>query len=1034
MSDKSLPFPEVQARQSFPKLEEEILEFWKSEGVFEKSVSQRDVDNSYVFYDGPPFATGLPHYGHILTSYIKDTMPRFFTMRGKRVERRFGWDCHGLPAEYEVEKKLKISGKLQIEEFGVEKFNNECREVVSQCTDDWKRYITRMGRWVDFENSYKTMDTDYTESILWVFKTLFDKGYIYEGNKVVPYCYRCETPLSNFETKVDDAYRNRQDPSITARFLVKGTQDTYLLAWTTTPWTLPSNLALAVGPDLDYILFEDEKKDKYYIAKSLLEKFEKEFPNPTILKEFKGKDLAGIEYKPLFSYFEGHKNAFKIVLADYVSCEDGTGIVHQAPAFGEEDNAVCTANGIKLVCPIDQAGKFTKEVSDFEGLTVHDANKPIIKHLKDNGKCVQHKTIDHSYPHCWRDDRPLIYKSISSWFVNVVKIKEDMLKNNQQINWIPNHIKDGSFGKWLEGARDWAITRNRYWGAPIPVWKCSDCPNLEVMGSVEEISKRGNCEVTDLHRPYIDEVKWSCDCGGTMSRVSDVLDCWFESGSMPVAQQHYPFENKEFFEANFPADFIVEYIGQTRCWFYNMMVISTALFQKPSFLNVICHGVVLGSDGRKMSKRLKNYPDPMDMFDKYGSDAMRYFLLSSPVVRGMELKVAEDDIKEIVKATILPIWNVYSFFVSYANIDGYKPSGRIDSKNSLDRYILSEYEILLRDVTNALEGYELGAASKAINAFIVTLSNWYIRRSRRRFWKEGEDQDKFDAYETLYYVLVGFSKLTAPLLPFLSEKIYQSLTGKESVHLTNWDTVNENLIDQKLSDDMDAVRTIVSLGHALRGKNKVKVRKPLSKLKVAGKISEDILKNYKEIITEELNIKELCFEADASQIGVAHMVVNSKILGPKYGKNFKTILMASKSGDYTLNDDGALVGGVQISKNEFEITFRAQEGFDCASEKDVIVSLDLTQTEELILEGHAREVIRHMQTLRKDANYNLSDRIHGYIKSPKKELIKAVEMFKDMVAAETLCTALDIVETIPANADSNAITVDEISFEIGISK
>ncbi|MCO4782909.1 MAG: isoleucine--tRNA ligase [Candidatus Cloacimonetes bacterium] len=1034
MTDKSLPFPEVQARQSFPKLEEEILGFWKAEGIFEKSVSQRSVDNSYVFYDGPPFATGLPHYGHILTSYIKDTIPRFFTMRGKRVERRFGWDCHGLPAEYEVEKQLDISGKFQIEEFGVEKFNNKCKEVVLQCTDDWENYVTRMGRWVDFKNSYKTMDTSYTESILWVFKTLFDKGYIYEGSKVVPYCYRCETPLSNFETKVDDAYRDRQDPSVTVRFEVEGQENTYLLAWTTTPWTLPSNLALAVGPDLDYVLFEDEKGDKYYIAKLLLEKFNKEFPEPKILKEMKGSELVGIQYTPLFSYFAGHENAFKIVQADYVSCEDGTGIVHQAPAFGEEDNAVCMANGISLVCPIDQAGKFTKEVSDFAGLTVHEANKPIIKHLKDTEQCVQHKTIDHSYPHCWRDDRPLIYKSISSWFVNVTKIKEDLIANNQQINWIPGHIKDGSFGKWLEGARDWAITRNRYWGAPIPVWKCGDCSNIEVMGSVEEISKAGNCEVTDLHRPYIDEVKWDCSCGGTMSRVSDVLDCWFESGSMPVAQQHYPFENKDFFEANFPADFIVEYIGQTRCWFYNMMVISTALFEKPSFLNVICHGVVLGSDGRKMSKRLKNYPDPMEMFDKYGSDAMRYFLLSSSVVRGMDLKVAEEDIKEIVKSTILPIWNVYSFFISYVNIDGYKPSGRVDSQNSLDRYILSEYEIVLRDVTNALEGYDLGVACKSINAFIVTLSNWYIRRSRRRFWKEGEDQDKFDAYETLYYVLCGFSKLIAPLLPFLSEKIYQSLTGESSVHLTDWDQYNEKLIDQKLSDDMDAVRTIVSLGHALRGKNKVKVRKPLSKLKVAGKISPDILENYKEIIAEELNIKGLEFESDASQIGVPHMLVNSKILGPKFGKDFKTILMASKSGDYELNDDGALLGGVQISKDEFEITFRAEEGFDCASEKDIIVSLDLHQSEELILEGHAREVIRHIQTLRKDANYNLSDRIHGYIKSPKKELIDAVEMFKDMVASETLCTKLDIVEDIPSAADQNKITVDEISFEIGIEK
>jgi isoleucyl-tRNA synthetase len=1031
-------FKEIDQKISLPAMEHEISTFWEQDQTFVKSVEQRDKDNSYVFYDGPPFATGLPHYGHILTSYIKDTVPRFFTMRGKRVERRFGWDCHGLPAECEVEKQLGISGKQDIEKYGVSEFNEKCKTAVLKCTSDWRHYVTRMGRWVDFDNDYKTMDMDYTESILWVFKSLYEKGLLYEGSKVVPYCYRCETPLSNFETRTDDAYRMRQDPSITVRFALEDEPDCYFLAWTTTPWTLPSNLALAVHPDIEYVKFSVANGEKYFIAKELLENFSKEFPDPQIIKTYTGKELAGMRYKPLFSYFSGVENAFQILLADYVTCEE-TGIVHQAPAFGEDDSFVCAAYNIEPVNPVDQKGCFTAEVPDFCGMNVHDANKPIIQKLKEEGKIVQHRTIDHSYPHCWRDDYPLIYRSISSWFVNVTKIKEMMLANNELINWIPGHIKHGSFGKWLEGARDWAITRNRYWGAPIPVWKCQSCDHLEVMGSIKEIEERSGKPVTDLHRPAIDQHEWSCPkCQGRVKRVTDVLDCWFESGSMPYAQLHYPFENKEFFEANFPADFIVEYIGQTRCWFYNMIVMSTALFNKPCFRNVICHGVVLGSDGRKMSKRLKNYPDPLEMFEKYGSDAVRYFLITSPVVKGGDIRVAESDIRETVREVLLPVLNVAGFFVSYANIDGYKPQGRTDSGHVLDRYILSEYSLLLQRVTDSMEAYELGDAAKEINRFIVTLSNWYIRRSRRRFWKEEQDDDKVSAYETLYFVLCGFSRIIAPFLPFLSEYLYSTLGNESSVHLTDWAEVDQSLIDDKLSTEMSVVRGIVSLGHGLRVKNRIKVRKPLLKIRVAGALDEEIVERYADIIAEELNVKSVEFVPDPALLGEVCIKLNASALGPRLGKGFKTLLAAAKDGNYEIKDNQLHICGHILAESDFELQYRSEGAYECASADGLIVALDLTRNEELIYEGLAREVIRHIQLFRKEDGLELSERIVAFLHSDDEDLNNAVLQFTDMICQETLC--VDFIGARPdapltmAAFSEKTVEIEDLSFSIGIRR
>ncbi len=725
-------YPEVDPQPSFPQIETDVLTSWAQRDTFKESIRRRADAEEYVFYDGPPFANGLPHYGHLLTGFVKDAVPRYQTMRGKRVERRFGWDCHGLPAEVVVEKELGISGHPEITKFGIDKFNDACRTSVLRFTDEWQRYVTRQARWVDFENDYKTLDLPYMESVMWAFKTLWDKGLIYEGFKVLAYCWRCETPLSNTETRMDDVYRDRQDPALTVQFQLDSGER--ILAWTTTPWTLPSNLALAVGPDIDYAVMEEDGV-RYILAESRLPAYERELANAVRVETIMGSDLVGRHYTPLFPFFADTPNAFRVLGGDFVSTEDGTGIVHMAPGFGEDDQIACNAAGIPTLCPMDEHGRFTAEVPPWVGQHVFDANTEIVKELKARGVVVRHDSYNHSYPHCWRCAEPLVYRAISSWFVQVSSFRDRMGELNQQIQWVPEHVKEGSFGKWLANARDWSISRNRFWGSPIPVWRSDDpaYPRIDVYGSLADLQRDFGVEIDDLHRPFVDNlVRPNPDDPtgkSSMRRVTEVLDCWFESGSMPFAQVHYPFENAEWFESHYPGDFIVEYMAQTRGWFYTLHVLATALFDRPSFRTCISHGIVLGDDGQKMSKSLNNYPDPMMVFDTYGADAMRWYLLSSTILRGGDLAVTENGIRESVRHVVLPIWNTYSFFTMYANAAGHTASRRTESSDPLDQYILGKLHALVTDVTVSMDAYDLFAACGSVRTFLDVLTNWYVRRS-----------------------------------------------------------------------------------------------------------------------------------------------------------------------------------------------------------------------------------------------------------------------------------------------------------------
>ena len=811
MTEKTKHYPEPKNNINFSELENNILQFWNKESIFEKSINNRKTENTnndFVFFDGPPFANGLPHYGHLLAGYIKDTVARYQTMNGKVVERKFGWDCHGLPAEMNTEKDLNVSGRKAIEEYGIKNFNNHCREGVLKYVNEWKTYVTRSGRWVDFDGGYKTMNLDYMESVIWVFKQLYDKGLLYEDYRVMPYSWKCQTPLSNFETKMDNSYRERADKAITVKFklinlpkFVKelNINEIFVLAWTTTPWTLPSNLALTINKDFDYLLIKKDDKN-YIIGKTLLNKYKKELSvddvgNFEILKEFKGEEILGLKYEPLMPYLKDLQevkncnNCFTIIHGDFVTTEDGTGIVHTAPGFGEDDNNVCKPLGIPTVCPVDDAGCFTSIVSDYEGKQVFDTNDFIIIKLKEEGKWLKTEQYLHNYPHCWRTDTPLIYRAMSSWYVKVTQIKDKMINNNQNINWIPEHIKNGRFGKWLEGARDWSITRNRFWGCPVPVWKSTDpkYPRIDVYGSLDEIEKDFGIRPTDLHRPYIDELtrKNPDDPTGKsmMVRVPDVLDCWFESGSMPYAQLHYPFENKEYFEKNFPANFITEGDGQVRGWFYTLLILATALFDKNPFDNCISFGVIVDEEGKKLSKRWRNYVDPSDAFETYGSDAVRWLMLKSPALKGEEVRISKDgkDMKEILRLAIKPMLNSYDFFCLYANSDGIKAQKNFFSENVMDKYILSKLKIAVDNIKKYMDSYLIGDACRESEAFFEVLNNWYIRRNKPRFWKSFKDQDKQDAYNTLYTVLVVMMEAIAPLAPFTAEYIWRGLNfGNEN--------------------------------------------------------------------------------------------------------------------------------------------------------------------------------------------------------------------------------------------------------------
>ncbi|MDF1568899.1 MAG: isoleucine--tRNA ligase, partial [Spirochaetaceae bacterium] len=869
----------VDPKVDFPAMEEGILEFWKENRIFEKSIENRTEADEFVFYDGPPFATGLPHFGHFVPGTIKDIIPRFRTMKGQRVERRFGWDCHGLPVEYEMEKELGISGKTEIEKFGVSEFNEACRSIVLRYTGEWRKTMTRSGRWVDFDHDYKTMDADYMESIWWVVKTLWEKKLVYKGHYILPTCPRCSTPLSNHELNLG-GYKDVHDPAITVRFRSTDDEDTYFLAWTTTPWTLISNLGLSVGGDIDYVKVTDSSDGASYIlAEARLKDYFKSEDEYQIAWTRKGLDLGGLTYKPLFPYFSqmAEQGAFRVFVGDHVSTEDGTGIVHTAPGFGEDDYEVMKDSGVPIVCPVDDEGRYTAEVVDYAGRFVKDCDKDIMKRLKEEGSLVKRDQILHSYPHCWRCDSPLIYKAVGSWFVDIGKIKNVMLASNDEVHWVPDHLKKGRFGKWLENARDWAISRNRYWGNPLPIWECDSCEATECLGSRDELyAKVGEAAAEthragggDLHKHHVDDLVWECECGGMMKRIPEVLDCWFESGAMPYAQVHYPFENKEWFESHFPADFISEGLDQTRGWFYTLTILGAALFDSPAFRHVVVNGLVLAEDGKKMSKSLRNYTDPDVVINQFGADALRLFLMNSAVVKAEGLRYSDAGVRDVLKGILLPLWNAYSFFITYANIDGVNPS-EIPSEpsNPLDRWILSETGRLVSRVEELLDAYDIQKAIEPILEFIDALNNWYIRRSRRRFWKSSldgaGDVDKNDAYSTLRSALLTLSQVSAPFVPFVSEEIYLNLRCKddpESVHLSDWPDAGLFIRDEALENKMAVTRRTVRLGRALRNAHELKIRQPLKSLHVVTRDAAEkaVLIEMADLLAEELNVKDVQF-------------------------------------------------------------------------------------------------------------------------------------------------------------------------------
>ncbi|HEU5223763.1 MAG TPA: isoleucine--tRNA ligase [Candidatus Lumbricidophila sp.] len=1050
---------------SFPAIEQDVLAFWAQDDTFQASIDQREGAPEWTFYDGPPFANGLPHYGHLLTGYAKDLFPRYQTMRGKQVHRRFGWDTHGLPAELEAERQLGITDKSQIEAMGIAAFNQAARDGVLRYTREWQEYVTRQARWVDFEHDYKTLDSTFMESVIWAFKQLHDKGLAYEGYRVLPYCWRDQTPLSNHELRMDDdVYKMRQDQTLTVTFPLQGAHAVELgldgvraLAWTTTPWTLPTNLALAVGPAIEYAvvptgeLVADGMAGQYLLATARVGAHAKELgyasaedATAAVTRTFTGAELAGVAYDRLFDYYADDERlgaAWQILVADYVSTEDGTGIVHLAPAYGEEDQKVCEAAGIPVVLSLDDSGKFLAEVSEVAGELWSDANKPLTNLLKSAGRVFRQASYEHSYPHCWRCRNPLIYRAVSSWFIRVPEFRDRMGELNQQVNWVPENVKDGQFGKWVAGARDWSISRNRYWGSPIPVWKSDnpDYPRIDVYGSFAELEADfGRLPLNDdgepdLHRPYIDDLTRPNpdDPTGksTMRRITDVLDVWFDSGSMPFAQVHYPFENRDWFDAHHPADYIVEYIGQTRGWFYTLHVLSTALFDRPAFTNVLSHGIVLGSDGQKMSKSLRNYPDVSEVFDRDGSDAMRWFLMSSSVLRGGNLIVTEEGIREGVRQLMLPLWSTWYFFTLYANSateGGYEAKWRTDSTDVLDRYLLSKLHQLVVELTADLDDFDATLGSQKLRDFADVLTNWYVRRSRDRFWAGvTADASSRDAFDTLYTVLETLTRLAAPLMPLVAERIWKDLTGGRSVHLTNWPDAAEFPFDAELVAAMDAVREVTSTALALRKQAGRRVRLPLAELTIVADAAA-ALGEFETILGDEVNVKTVkLVERDAQsaeRFGVTkRLTVNARAAGPRLGGTVQQAIKGARDGDWSVTGDVVTAGGIVLAEGEYDLVLEAAGG-----DGDTVlgllsgggfVLLDCLTTPALEAEGVARDVVRAVQDARKGAGLQVSDRIRLTLQVDADSL-DAVNAYRDFIGAETLATEVAVSELTAGASDA----------------
>ncbi|MBN2702790.1 MAG: isoleucine--tRNA ligase [Pontiellaceae bacterium] len=1015
-------FKEVSSRVSFPEMEEAVIQLWKEQDTFKKSMENRKGGSEFVFYDGPPFATGLPHYGHLLAGTIKDIIPRYQAMRGHYVSRRFGWDCHGLPIEALAQEALGLAGAPAIKEAGVDVFNEQCRSMVTQYVEEWEKTVTRMGRWVDFKNDYKTMDTPFMETIWWVFSQLWEQGRIYKAHRIMPYSWKLNTPLSNFEAGRN--YQDVQDPAVTVRVKLIDFEfeNASALIWTTTPWTLPSNLAICAGPEIDYVAIRDrETHEIFVLAQARLAAYYKSEEEYEILKSYKGSELKGLKYEPIFDFFADNPNSFQILNDGFVSTEDGTGIVHMAPAYGEDDYRICREAAIPLVDPLDDDCRFTRQVPDYAGQFCKDADKEIIRALKHGGKLIHQSTIQHSYPFCERTDTPLIYRAIDAWYVRVEDLRDRMLANNGQVLWMPDYVGEKRFANWLAEAKDWNISRNRFWGSCIPVWvNVEDKDDMICVSSIAQLEELSGQKVEDLHKHFVDQIVIEKD-GKTYKRTPEVLDCWFESGSMPYAQNHYPFENKEHFEANFPADFIAEGLDQTRGWFYTLMVLSTALFDKPAFKNVVVNGLVLAEDGLKMSKRLKNYPDPVHVINEYGADALRLYMIYSPVVRAESLRFSEEGVKNSLRHLLLPWWNAYSFFVTYANIDGWTPAQSVAQRDNLmDRWIHSSLARLEQQVTEAMDRYDLQAAVRPFVQFIEDLTNWYIRRSRRRFWKSEDDADKGQAYSTLYEALLGLCKIAAPFTPFIAETIYQNLRTDdmpESVHLCDFPTAADAKRDEVLEGQMALVMSAVEQGRTLRGEYKIKNRQPLSKMHVVCD-DDKLLANIQELeslISDELNVREVVFGTDSSELATVQAKPNFKQLGPKLGPMMKKAVPLINS--LTGKQIGAIMSGqsveielegtsLKLVAADIDVVRNPKEGMAVSAAGSLVVGLDTQLNEDLITEGLAREFIHTIQNMRKEMDLEVTQRIRITYQGDD-AIGTAVAEYQEYIESETLALSCE---------------------------
>lgn len=1036
--------PSTTENFSFAEAEKKILKFWQENEIFKKSLDKTRQGKNYIFYDGPPFATGLPHHGHIVASTLKDVVPRYFTMKGFYVDRRFGWDCHGLPIEQEIDKKFQMSASDFVAKHGVKKYNDECRGIVDRYVNEWEKTIGRLGRWVDFQNDYKTMDLSFMESTWWVFKSIWDKGLIYQGNKIVPYSPALQTALSNFEAGQN--YQDVQDPAVTVLFKTKTEPDTYLAAWTTTPWTLPSNLSLCVHPEIEYVQVKDLEKNIFIImARARLEAYKKAFKYEEVKSMF-GSELKGMKYEPLFPYYSNlsDQGYFVVLNDEYVTTGDGTGIVHQAPGFGEDDSRVMKEAGLtEVVVPLDASAKFTDPVKDFEGMFIKEADKEIIKNLKERGQLFHQSTLVHSYPMCYRTDTPLIYRAMPQWYLAVEKIKDKMIKANEQITWVPETIKEGRFGKWLENARDWAISRTRVWGTPLPVWINDKNGNAICMGSLADLEKYTGARVSDLHREHVDDLTFTLSGeDGTYRRIPEVLDCWFESGSMPYSQLHYPFENQDVFKEGFPAEFIAEGLDQTRGWFYTLTVLSAALFDKPAFKNVIVNGMVLAADGKKMSKRLRNYTPPDELIETFGADALRLFLINSGLVKAEELRFTDEGVKDMVRRALLPWYNSFKFFSTYAQVDGWKldsASLKSSSDNILDQWILSKLQTLVKNVNFEMQNYRLYNVVPELFNFIEDLTNWYIRLNRRRFWDEGMTTDKSSAYTTLYTTLEALSRLMAPFAPFLSDHIYQELKAfggstEESVHLCSYPESDENRINATLETAVGRMQQVILLGRQKRFNESVKVKTPLKTLKVIHQdqslLSE--MKKLEEYIKIELNIKNVEYLTSESDFVVLSAKPNLPVLGKKLGKEmgqYKAMIEKLSSEEVQKIEAGERIKlkDHEFDANEILVLRNPKQGTQALTNRLITIELDCTLDQDLIDEGLAREMVNRIQKTRKDSSFNVADRIEATIHTSS-ELKRVFEKYQDYICSETLIVRVVLSDVTLPGAFVHEI--DEMAFEI----